>query len=109
MITQALQQLTGAVEADARALVDLYAARRDAVSLMAAHPSATHAEAALAAGDALDVARETFRRRHFPRRAEVVVAGYGVYLCSRTRSRVELVLDLHDEYVLPALAGDGEW
>lgn len=98
-----VQLLARDVQAEARALVALYAERIDAASRLAAlaDPTLADVELVLDAGRRLDEQREVFRRRHFPRRAEVLVAGYAVYVCSATRRNVETLLDLHHEYVLP--------
>ncbi|MBZ5735025.1 hypothetical protein K8Z61_10995 [Nocardioides sp. TRM66260-LWL] len=96
------------VEADARGLVDLYAQRRAATAALAANPRPTRedVDAVLAIGDRLDAATEAFRRRHYPRRHRVVVAGYCVLTASRTLRSTELLLDLSHEYLTSGLDED---
>jgi hypothetical protein len=83
------------LEPDAAALVALYDERVRLTHEMAAsdHPTGAMAQEVLAAGRALDYACEAFRRRYFPRRAEVIVGLRIVMVCSKTRRNVESVYD----------------
>lgn len=86
-----------AVDHDAAAdrLVELYAERIRLAHAMATaeRPTRVDAEAVLAAGRALTQACEAFRRRHYPRRAEVIVGLYQVIVCSPSRRRTVTVYD----------------
>ena len=85
---------------EARTLVALYDERCRMASAMARaeHPDGAMAEGVLAKGVELDTACEAFRRKHYPRRAEVFVGLWAVVVASPSRRRVMTVLDLFDEY-----------
>ena len=86
-------------DADARALVALYAERVALTKAMAesAQPTGVMADAVLAKGAELDAACERFRRRYYPHRHRVAVGLYAVFSVSRT-GQARQILDLSDEY-----------
>lgn len=85
---------------EARALVALYDERCRMASELARaeRPTGAMAEAVMAKGDELNAACEAFRRRHYPRRAEVFVGLWSVMVASPSRRRVTTALDLFSEY-----------
>ncbi len=87
-----------ALSADARALVALYDERRALTKAMAEadRPTGAMVDEIFAKGDALDAACEAFRKRYYPRKDHVIVAGRTVMACSKTRRSVTTVYDANE-------------
>lgn len=84
----------------AHALIELYD-QRIALTMAFARadrPTGAMAREILDVGTRLDVECERFRRRFYPRRAEVIVGLWTVMVCSPTRRSITSVLDLSKEY-----------
>lgn len=76
-------------------LVSLYDERRAMTKALAEHerPTGAMAQAVMAKGDELDAACEAYRRKHYPRRHRLFVAGRQVWRVSRTGRVAELIFD----------------
>lgn len=92
------------MEAEARALVALYAERRELTAQLARseRPTGVMVQAVLDKGDELDAACEAFRRHYFPRSGRVCVGLYSVLVSSPKGARVRTVFDGFAEFAAVA-------